>query len=117
MKKQTLHLTALALGASLLLASTASAQIGRRFPSEKKVVPDPVTGIPLTFLRIVVVRWSSNCTTWAKVSKIAWIVAYSPSVSRARTCSSNAVSSSRVIVIRVALVVIRRRRAARETAA
>jgi oligogalacturonide lyase len=27
-----------------------SAQIGRRFPSEKKVIPDPVTGIPLTFL-------------------------------------------------------------------
>jgi oligogalacturonide lyase len=32
------------------VASTASAQIGRRFPSEKQVVPDPVTGIPLTFL-------------------------------------------------------------------
>jgi oligogalacturonide lyase len=28
----------------------ALAQIGRRFPSEKKIVPDPVTGIPLTFL-------------------------------------------------------------------
>ncbi len=28
----------------------ASAQIGRRFPSEKKVVVDPVTGTPLTFL-------------------------------------------------------------------
>jgi len=42
--------TAFALGLSLVLASTASAQIGRRFPSEKKVVPDPVTGIPLTFL-------------------------------------------------------------------
>ena len=35
---------------SLVLASTASAQIGRRFPSEKRVVPDPVTGIPLTFI-------------------------------------------------------------------
>lgn len=34
----------------LLLASAASAQIGKRFPSEKKVVPDPVTGVPLTFL-------------------------------------------------------------------
>ena len=42
--------TALALGLWLVLASTASAQIGRRFPSEKRVVPDPVTGIPLTFL-------------------------------------------------------------------
>jgi len=41
---------AFGLGVSLLLASTASAQIGRRFPSEKKIVPDPVTGIPLTFL-------------------------------------------------------------------
>jgi oligogalacturonide lyase len=26
------------------------AQIGRRFPSEKKIVPDPVTGVPLEFL-------------------------------------------------------------------
>ena len=42
--------TAFVLGVSLVLASTASAQIGRRFPSEKRVVPDPVTGIPLTFL-------------------------------------------------------------------
>jgi oligogalacturonide lyase len=42
--------TALVLGVSLVLASTASAQIGRRFPSEKRIVPDPVTGIPLTFL-------------------------------------------------------------------
>ena len=32
------------------LAVPAHAQIGRRFPSEKKVVPDPVTGVPLTFL-------------------------------------------------------------------
>jgi oligogalacturonide lyase len=28
----------------------AWAQIGQRFPSEKRVVPDPVTGTPLTFL-------------------------------------------------------------------
>lgn len=41
---------AVVLGVSLLLATTASAQIGRRFPSEKKIVPDPVTGLPLTFL-------------------------------------------------------------------
>jgi len=33
-----------------LLASAAHAQIGTRFPSEKKIVPDPVTGVPLTFL-------------------------------------------------------------------
>jgi oligogalacturonide lyase len=30
--------------------NATNAQIGRRFPSEKKIVPDPVTGIPLTFL-------------------------------------------------------------------
>ena len=41
---------ALALCAAALLASPAQAQVGRRFPSEKKVVIDPVTGIPLTFL-------------------------------------------------------------------
>lgn len=35
---------------SLLACANAEAQIGHRFPSEKKIVPDPVTGIPLTFL-------------------------------------------------------------------
>ncbi|MBC7365263.1 MAG: hypothetical protein H7343_00405, partial [Undibacterium sp.] len=40
----------LAFFAILPLAPTASAQIGRRFPSEKKTIPDPVTGVPLTFL-------------------------------------------------------------------
>jgi len=34
----------------IALAAPASAQIGRRFPSEKKVVIDEVTGVPLTFL-------------------------------------------------------------------
>jgi oligogalacturonide lyase len=34
----------------LYAASAAFAQMGRRWPSEKKVVPDPVTGLPLTFL-------------------------------------------------------------------
>ncbi len=33
-----------------LLAHIASAQIGRRFPSERKVVKDPVTGTMLTFV-------------------------------------------------------------------
>jgi oligogalacturonide lyase len=33
-----------------LLATPAQAQIGRRFPSERKVVKDPVTGTMLTFL-------------------------------------------------------------------
>ena len=39
-----------ALCCACLLAVSVSAQIGTRFPSEKKVVPDPVTGLPLTFL-------------------------------------------------------------------
>ena len=34
----------------LLLAGPAQSQIGRRFPSEKKVIKDPVTGVMLTFL-------------------------------------------------------------------
>ena len=33
-----------------ILASSAWAQMGRRWPSEKKVVPDPVTRVPLSFL-------------------------------------------------------------------
>ena len=41
---------ALALSASLAFTATASAGIGARFPSEKKILPDPVTGVPLTFL-------------------------------------------------------------------
>jgi oligogalacturonide lyase len=35
---------------NLLALVPTGAQIGRRFPSEKKIVPDPVTGVPLTFL-------------------------------------------------------------------
>lgn len=34
----------------LLALAPAWAQIGQRFPSERRVVPDPVTGTPLTFL-------------------------------------------------------------------
>ncbi|MDR7268972.1 oligogalacturonide lyase [Pelomonas saccharophila] len=45
----SLRKTSLLLG--LLLATVpAWAQIGQRFPSEKRVVNDPVTGTPLTFL-------------------------------------------------------------------
>src|SRR3954467_4871511 len=40
----------LALCLILLCLSGAQAQIGRRFPSERKVVKDPVTGTMLTFL-------------------------------------------------------------------
>ena len=36
--------------ASVSLASPAFAQMGRTWPSEKKIVPDPVTGLPLEFL-------------------------------------------------------------------
>ena len=44
-------LTGLAVASLLLVAAVpAHAQIGKRFPSEKKIVPDPVTGVPLTFL-------------------------------------------------------------------
>src|SRR3981081_3010915 len=34
----------------LLLATSTHAQIGKRFPSEKKLIKDPVTGTMLTFL-------------------------------------------------------------------
>lgn len=40
----------LLLACALLAASQAHAQIGKRFPSERKVVTDPVTGTKLTFL-------------------------------------------------------------------
>lgn len=39
-----------AFGILLFLCFSAAAQIGRRFPSERKVVKDPVTGIDLVFL-------------------------------------------------------------------
>jgi oligogalacturonide lyase len=39
-----------ALCCAFVLIASASAQIGTRFPSEKRVVADPVTGLPLTFL-------------------------------------------------------------------
>ncbi|MBI3348622.1 MAG: PD40 domain-containing protein [Burkholderiales bacterium] len=45
----SLRKTSLLLGL-LLATATSWAQIGQRFPSEKRVVPDPVTGTPLTFL-------------------------------------------------------------------
>ncbi len=44
------HRIAILSATFLLLTSAALAQIGRRFPSEKKIVPDPVTGVPVTFL-------------------------------------------------------------------
>lgn len=49
-KLRSLTLVTTALCASLWLVVPASAQIGARFPSEKKIVNDPVSGVPLTFL-------------------------------------------------------------------
>jgi oligogalacturonide lyase len=46
MKRLTLGVVMLLL----LLSGAAEAQIGKRFPSERKVVKDPVTGTMLTFL-------------------------------------------------------------------
>ncbi|QOY96093.1 hypothetical protein IM543_09820 [Massilia sp. UMI-21] len=43
-------ITALCLSSALLFSLDASAQIGKRFPSERKLVKDPVTGTVLTFL-------------------------------------------------------------------
>src|SRR5271157_5919028 len=43
--------SSLYLAAGLVLASSVTfGQIGRTWPSERKIVPDPVTGLPLTFL-------------------------------------------------------------------
>ncbi|HVT81012.1 MAG TPA: hypothetical protein VHM90_10170, partial [Phycisphaerae bacterium] len=50
MKAHSLMSACMGSLAVLLLGSTCAAQMGRTWPSEKKVVPDPVTGIPLTFL-------------------------------------------------------------------
>jgi oligogalacturonide lyase len=40
----------LIISTTLLVAIATSAQIGKRFPSERKVIKDPVTGTMLTFL-------------------------------------------------------------------
>jgi oligogalacturonide lyase len=50
MKKYLPIIAAALLVASNVFVPYASAQIGRRFPSEKKIIQDPVTGVPLTFL-------------------------------------------------------------------
>ena len=50
MKTKILFVTVLFAGGAGLLPLSLCAQIGTRFPSEKKIVPDPVTGTPLTFL-------------------------------------------------------------------
>ncbi len=50
MNKPLLSTALITLSVLALLSAPLSAQIGHRFPSEKKVVVDPVTGTPLTFL-------------------------------------------------------------------
>jgi oligogalacturonide lyase len=50
MKKLPLVRAFAALCACAIFASFSSAQVGNRSPSEKKLVIDPVTGTPLTFL-------------------------------------------------------------------
>jgi oligogalacturonide lyase len=50
MKRKSLSVLTILLLFSILLSSSANAQIGTRFPSERKVVTDPVTGAQLTFL-------------------------------------------------------------------
>lgn len=50
MKKKHYLLIIAALLVSVVLSPTTFSQIGKRFPSEKKIVIDPVTGTPLTFL-------------------------------------------------------------------
>src|SRR3954467_13024975 len=37
-------------GTLVLVAALATAQIGKRFPSERKVIKDPITGVELVFL-------------------------------------------------------------------
>jgi len=49
-KRKKLPFTLLLLVVSTLSSISINAQIGRRFPPEKKVVTDPVTGTQLTFL-------------------------------------------------------------------
>lgn len=63
------------LAASVFVPIEAPAKIGDRFPSEKKVVIDPVTGVPLTFLTSTPVGDSKIYPThrqWTADSK--WVV-------------------------------------------
>jgi oligogalacturonide lyase len=50
MKRKSILACCVAALASAVLGSSALAQMGRTWPSEKKIVPDPVTGLPLEFL-------------------------------------------------------------------
>ena len=46
----TIYLRLMLFGMIMLCSWSATAQIGKRFPSERKVVRDPVTGVDLVFL-------------------------------------------------------------------
>jgi oligogalacturonide lyase len=50
MKKNIVAAFFFCLAINLGMPPVAQAQIGKRFPSEKKIITDPVTGIKLTFL-------------------------------------------------------------------
>jgi len=50
MKTNLMTILILIIGISIGVQYLAKAQIGSRFPSEKKIVTDPVTGVKLTFL-------------------------------------------------------------------
>ena len=50
MKKQLYSIFTMAMSFVVVLTLSASAQIGTRFPSEKKIVKDAITGTMLTFL-------------------------------------------------------------------
>jgi oligogalacturonide lyase len=50
MRSRTILSCLFAVLAAQALSLPVAGQIGRRFPSERKVVADPVTGVPLTFL-------------------------------------------------------------------
>jgi oligogalacturonide lyase len=50
MKIKSSLFVSVALGVFLMIPSCAYSQIGKRFPSERKVIKDPVTGTMLTFL-------------------------------------------------------------------
>jgi oligogalacturonide lyase len=50
MNKQFSVAALIALVGGIAISFPAAAHIGQRFPSERKIVPDPVTGVPLLFL-------------------------------------------------------------------
>ena len=69
----------------LFAASAAFAQMGRTWPSEKKIVPDPVTGLPLTFLTSTDGGYSqSKIYQTHRQWTVRWQVAHLPRSARDR---------------------------------